>query len=181
MRLQKARDFIESRVHKLEDTIINPEAEEYEVGDAEMRLGEAQHKLKRARAAVRQQEQALGVEARVQLEKLINSPFIAAQMNARALKLRLREKLCRRKWELERIERSYRKQVNGMFICCCYCCQSSAHRPSLQNKKSIHTPRHQFSDATPAFSSLPVTTTSCVIQCPLLFVNARCLQVRSSR
>ena len=36
-------------------------------------------------------------------------------MNARALKIRLREKLRFRKFELDRLERSFRHQVNGKF------------------------------------------------------------------
>jgi hypothetical protein len=37
-------------------------------------------------------------------------------MNACALKARLRDRLRQRKFELERLERSYRITVNGKFI-----------------------------------------------------------------
>ena len=35
-------------------------------------------------------------------------------MNAYALKTRIRDRLCQRKFELKRLERSYRKTVNGV-------------------------------------------------------------------
>jgi hypothetical protein len=56
---------------------------------------------------------ALGVSEKEDLRKLVNSAFLRIRMNARALKQRIRDRLRQRKFELERLERSYRHTVNG--------------------------------------------------------------------
>ncbi|KAJ3725332.1 hypothetical protein C8R42DRAFT_575807 [Lentinula raphanica] len=61
-------------------------------------------------------ESALGVDAKHQLRTLIKSPFLTKKMNARALKIRIRERLRSRKFELDRLERSYRKQRSEQRI-----------------------------------------------------------------
>lgn len=100
----------------LEDTITNPEAQDYEISEAEIHLDETQAKLGRAQLAVRAQESALGITEQAQLRLLVNNPYINIRMNARALKVRLRERLRGRKFEMDRLERSYRKQVNGRLF-----------------------------------------------------------------
>lgn len=46
---------------------------------------------------------------------LVSSPFIQLRMNALAIKTRLREKIRARKFELDRVERSFRRQqFNGV-------------------------------------------------------------------
>jgi hypothetical protein len=116
IRLRKARDVLKSRVQDLEDVLINPEIDEDVYLDAETRLPRARADLNRAIVAVRDKERALGVDEQVQLHRLANNPYIAARMNARALKMRLRDKLQSRKFELDPLERSFRKQVNGIVI-----------------------------------------------------------------
>jgi hypothetical protein len=41
--------------------------------------------------------------------------YLQATLNARALKIRIRERVRHRKFEIERLERSYRNTINGNF------------------------------------------------------------------
>ncbi|KAG6806041.1 hypothetical protein H0H92_012938, partial [Tricholoma furcatifolium] len=61
---------------------------------------------------IRHKESVLDVDEHAQLERLVKNPYIASRVNALAVKQRLRERLRSRKFELERVERSFRKQVN---------------------------------------------------------------------
>lgn len=116
IRLRKTRDVLMTRIDHLENIIIDPDSTVDLIIDAETRLVRARSDLARTISSVRAKEQVLGVNERAQLQRLVNNPFIAARMNARALKIRLREKLRARKFELERLERSFRKQVNGKLF-----------------------------------------------------------------
>jgi hypothetical protein len=93
--------------------ISDPNSPEYMVLDAENKYNNALAASERISALLRQKERALGSIERHQLRKLVNSPYLRDRMNALALKIRLRDKLRSRKFELERLERTFRKQVNG--------------------------------------------------------------------
>ena len=84
--------------------------------DAENKYTGTLATLEKTSALLRRKEIALGYIERQQLRKLINSPYLRDRMNALALKIRLRDKLRSRKFELERLERTFRKQVNGMQV-----------------------------------------------------------------
>jgi hypothetical protein len=56
---------------------------------------------------------ALGVDERAHLALLRQNNFLRIRMNARSLKKRIRDHLCHRKFELEKLERAYRHTVNG--------------------------------------------------------------------
>lgn len=57
----------------------------------------------------------LGVDESIALVTLKSNKYLTARMNALALKHRLRDRLRQRKFEMERLERSYRRTMNGMF------------------------------------------------------------------
>jgi hypothetical protein len=84
----------------------------YEIAEAELQIPLAKSTVEKIRDIVQRKETALGVNGRRTLSHLLNSPFLRHHMNVRALKTRLRS----RKFELDRIERSYRKQLNGMSV-----------------------------------------------------------------
>lgn len=115
LQLRKARDILKNRIRELEDTIADELSEDYAIAEAELSLPEARARFENSVGQVQAAEQALGVNDRAKLKRLVNDPFISARMNARALKIRLREKLRFRKFELDRLERSFRHQVNGKF------------------------------------------------------------------
>ncbi|KAJ3713069.1 hypothetical protein C8R42DRAFT_593707 [Lentinula raphanica] len=110
LRLQKARDVAQEHVDDLRRRIIDMSSETWDVATAELELQSAVETLRKAQRRVTKKEDALGVDAKHQLGSLIKSPFLTKKMNARALKMRIRECLRSRKFELDRLERSYRKQ-----------------------------------------------------------------------
>ncbi|KAG6913748.1 hypothetical protein DXG01_004554 [Tephrocybe rancida] len=69
-------------------------------------------RLQELATRIRNKQSILGVTDRARLKNLTNNPFLAARMNALALKQRLRDRLRARKFEMERLECSFRKQVN---------------------------------------------------------------------
>ncbi|KAJ7442423.1 hypothetical protein FB451DRAFT_1343897 [Mycena latifolia] len=69
----------------------------------------ADEALKTAQTKLRQKESALGVTERQSLRGLANSKYLRLRMNARALKHRLRDRLRSRKFELDKVERSFRR------------------------------------------------------------------------
>ncbi|KAG6804722.1 hypothetical protein H0H92_002961, partial [Tricholoma furcatifolium] len=72
----------------------------------------AKEKLQDLTLKIRHKESVLNVNEHAQLERLIKNPYIACKVNALAVKQRLRDRLRSRKFEMERVERSFRKQVN---------------------------------------------------------------------
>ncbi|KAJ6465260.1 hypothetical protein C8R45DRAFT_1106910 [Mycena sanguinolenta] len=111
IRLRKAVTILETRIKYLEDVLI--EGDGADAADAAMAEGDletAWAKLSWTQEAVRRKEQALGVQDRKALKHLKQSKFITARMNACALKYRLREKLRNRKFELDRVERTYHRK-----------------------------------------------------------------------
>ena len=69
--------------------------------------------LTAAEIKLKQREAALGVAENQELKRLASSEYIRLRMNARALKRRLRDRLRSRKFELDKVERSFRRLVNG--------------------------------------------------------------------
>jgi len=76
----------------------------------------AQEALEKSLASLRRKERALGVNEQQELQKLIKSEYMRVRMNARALKLRLRQRLRARKFEMDVVERTYRRLLNGGFL-----------------------------------------------------------------
>ncbi|KAJ3714473.1 hypothetical protein C8R42DRAFT_591231, partial [Lentinula raphanica] len=110
LRLRKSRDAAQDHVDDLRKRIINMSNEAWDVATAELELQSAIEALRKAEGKLSKKENTLGVDAKHQLRSLISSPFLMKKMNARALKIRIRERLRSRKFELDRLERSYRKQ-----------------------------------------------------------------------
>jgi hypothetical protein len=117
MRLRKVRDVLKQRVEDIENSIIDGFTDLASTVDAERRLEDARTALQHAETKVKAKENVLGVDDRTELRRLTQSIFIATRMNALALKIRLRERLCARKYELDPLERSFRRQKNGASSC----------------------------------------------------------------
>lgn len=73
----------------------------------------AEDALKETKAKLRRKEGDLGVTERQDLKKLLNSQYMRLVMNARALKLRLVQRLQHRKFEMDPVERACRRLLNG--------------------------------------------------------------------
>lgn len=88
-------------------------SEPWELATFELDLETTLQKLRTAQHKVTKAESALDLGARKEICHLLNSPFLTKKMNARALKIRIRERLRSLIFELDRLERSYRKQRSG--------------------------------------------------------------------
>ncbi|KAJ3710062.1 hypothetical protein DFJ43DRAFT_1162295 [Lentinula guzmanii] len=124
VRLQKVRNSLTERIAKLEDVICNVDADpvlrpcqvqtprpnnHFPVFDITSSVAELTS-LSRA-------ERALGVQNQLHYRHLANSAYINHCINARALKIRLWECLCARKFEPTRIEcAAHRQQYNERKI-----------------------------------------------------------------
>ena len=93
--------------------MIAEAADAADVAVANIDLETARAKLVNVEQNLRQKEGGLGVTEKQTLNHLVKSPYIRARMNARALKFRLREKLRNRKFELDRVERTYHRKKTG--------------------------------------------------------------------
>lgn len=69
------------------------------------------HRLQKARA---HKFQSLGVGQATVLATMKKDKYLVTRMNALALKECLRDRLRQRKFEMERLERNYRRTMNGM-------------------------------------------------------------------
>lgn len=103
-------------VDDLRKRIIDTSSEPWDAATAELELESAIQGLRKAQARVTKKENTMGVDAKHKLRTLLKSPFLAKRMNACALKIRIRERLRSRKFELDRLERSYRKQRSGKLF-----------------------------------------------------------------
>ncbi|KAJ3729813.1 hypothetical protein C8R42DRAFT_569495, partial [Lentinula raphanica] len=113
LHLRNVRDTLKDRVHRLEATATDLDAELYEVEEARADLDEQKSKLQKAEKDLRAKERSLGIRANAEYRKVASSPFVAARLNAKAVKVRLREKLKARKFERDCLERSFRRQISS--------------------------------------------------------------------
>jgi len=84
--------------------------------EVQLQVEELNEKCARLKKAMSQKKGSLGVDGRLNLERLMGDNFLRNRVNALALKKRIRNRLCQRKFELEALERVYRKTINGMLI-----------------------------------------------------------------
>jgi len=84
--------------------------------EIQVMLTEAQGKVKKQKNIIANRKAKLSVDGRLNLENLLNNEFLKLRMNALALKQRIRDRLRQRKFELENLERSYRKTMNHMKL-----------------------------------------------------------------
>jgi hypothetical protein len=72
--------------------------------DLEALRSETQSRTEEAFKRYQQKRKMLGVDGRLSLEKLRDSPYLQLRMNAQLLKRRIRDRLRHRKFELEKLE-----------------------------------------------------------------------------
>ena len=98
-------------VNQLEMDLVNDRVSD--IIDYDLQLTAARASLSKAACALEQKKNALGVSAQTDLYLLRNNKWLKTQTNAQALKIQIRERLCQRKFELERLEHSYRGSSSG--------------------------------------------------------------------
>ena len=109
--LQKTQATYDKSIRALEEQLISRPSV---VQDIDIQLTDLRMQRARVMTAIMKKRSALGVSERAQLSHLRQSKFLELRMNARALKQRIRDRLRQRKFELDRLERSYRQTVNSM-------------------------------------------------------------------
>ncbi|KAJ7116162.1 hypothetical protein C8R43DRAFT_1091280 [Mycena crocata] len=87
-----------------------------EASSLEMKYRAEKGALEMAEGKLRKKEAALGVIGAQALKKLSMSEYIRFKMNAYALKRRLRDRLRCRKFEMDKVERSFRRLVNDQKL-----------------------------------------------------------------
>ncbi|KAG1878578.1 hypothetical protein C8R48DRAFT_745225 [Suillus tomentosus] len=114
----KAAEVI-TTVLALEKTL---EAQEASIRELEMQLHSGrvpdivEHPLtasEKTADTLRRRRAALGTEDKVNLQKMKKDIYLTVRLNALAVKTRIRDRLRQRKFELERLERSYRATINA--------------------------------------------------------------------
>ena len=113
--LEKRLKGAEDRAKELENILAKPSATS-DILDISVELTESQHTITRLSKLIRAKRGSLGASAKSRIRQLRDNEFLRVKLNARAVKIRLRERLRHRKFELERLERSYRQTVNGESI-----------------------------------------------------------------
>ncbi|KAG6822038.1 hypothetical protein H0H92_015577 [Tricholoma furcatifolium] len=112
MRLHESRDALKAQITELnlnlvEDDDIGLDYHAQTMAD----LSETRIRLKDLN-----KESVLGIDERAELKLLMTNPYISTMVNALAVKQQLRDRLRSRKFELDRVERSFRKQVNDQKV-----------------------------------------------------------------
>ncbi|KAG6913908.1 hypothetical protein DXG01_003592, partial [Tephrocybe rancida] len=126
LQMCETQDGLKKREHEY-DALIEDEAtpmDEYAEAKADLESD--------LTTRIRNKQSVLGVTDRVQLKTLTNNPFLTAQMNTLALKQHLHDQLCAQKFEMERLECSFCKQVNGEQIL------TSGNPPSIPLKGNYY-------------------------------------------
>lgn len=100
-------------VHELENCILSGTMN---IIDIDMQLSEYRGKCERVADNIQKRKNSLGVSDQANLKDLRNSAYLRIRMNACAVKTRLRNKLRNHKFEIEKLERSYRRTVNGKCL-----------------------------------------------------------------
>ncbi|KAG6822733.1 hypothetical protein H0H92_012755 [Tricholoma furcatifolium] len=114
MRLHESRDALKAQIRDLNASLLSEHGIGLDDHTLTMTdLAEARIQLKDLNARIQRKENVLGVDERTELQLLMTNPYFTTMLNALAVKQRLHDKLRSRKFELERVERSFRKQVNG--------------------------------------------------------------------
>ncbi|KAG6913000.1 hypothetical protein DXG01_010492, partial [Tephrocybe rancida] len=111
IRLRETQNDLKKRVKEYNAIIADVDSPPDEYADARTELESVRRKLEELRTRIRRKQAVLGVGDRTRLTNLINNPFLALRMQTLALKQRLRDRLRFRKFELDRLERLFRKQT----------------------------------------------------------------------
>ncbi|KAG1882379.1 hypothetical protein F4604DRAFT_1577463 [Suillus subluteus] len=108
--LEKTLDAHDASVRELEAHLHSGHVDN--VVELNLQLVDACSRRTKVSNTIRHRRAALGVEDKAELEKMKRDVYLTARLNARAVKSHIRDRLGQRKFELERLERSYRASIN---------------------------------------------------------------------
>ncbi|KAI6039182.1 hypothetical protein EDC04DRAFT_2568813 [Pisolithus marmoratus] len=109
MATQKSLESYEVRLDELEKELLHGVSD---MTSLNIQLAECHKKIRGFKQALQKQKEALGVNGLADLAKLQDSSYLQLRMHALAIKTRIRDCLRQCKFELERLERSYRQTVS---------------------------------------------------------------------
>ncbi|KAL0571576.1 hypothetical protein V5O48_010382 [Marasmius crinis-equi] len=112
LRIRTSVELLEKKSRQLESVAMDLDADDLHHQQAVDELPEIQRKLTEGRKKLKAKERLLGVQDAQAVRHLQNSPFLRERMKALALKTRLVALLRARKFQRDRLERSFRKQTN---------------------------------------------------------------------
>jgi DNA repair exonuclease SbcCD ATPase subunit len=110
--LKARKKEIETLQEELEDKAGDQASE---IAELQLKLVQAQSRAERLSDNIKSKRQALGVDGRLNLARVANSKFLHLRMTAYSLKKRISDRLCARRFELERLDRAYKQNSNGVF------------------------------------------------------------------
>ncbi|KAG1856428.1 hypothetical protein F4604DRAFT_1590299 [Suillus subluteus] len=108
--LEKTLDAHETSVHELEMQLYVGGVAN--VVEFNLQLADARSRHAKIADTVRRRKAALGPQGQADLKTMKNNIYLTIRLNARAVKTHIRDRLRQHKFELERLERSYRATVN---------------------------------------------------------------------
>jgi hypothetical protein len=114
LQLHEALDVLDVKVADLEAIMVSNLSQRYQTATVHDDLIKTRRTRDETRTKLAAKTKALGTSDRKELKHLMNNVYLNKCLNVRALKERLRQKLISRKFELTRLERSFRKQRTGM-------------------------------------------------------------------
>ena len=150
-----SRDTLRSRIRRLQNLIADPTTADYEVAIAESDLKKDEEQLAKVTDLVKKKECTLGIDGQRALDQFMSDPYINDRMNARVLKIHIRQKLASRKFERDRIERHLQEQINGKAF---FYISVTLNYSQIRNGDYMHIQSLQLNDVIPAFKNSPVNT-----------------------
>jgi hypothetical protein len=112
--LEKTLDAHDTSVRELEVQLHGGRVND--MVELNLQLVDAHSRRTKVADTLRRRRAALGIGDKAELEKMKKDVYLTVRLNARAVKTRIRDRLRQRKFELERLERSYRASINSAFI-----------------------------------------------------------------
>jgi hypothetical protein len=112
--LGKTLDNYNAAIDNLEALLLDDAQNTIDTVDVDTQLHEYRLKVVKVTKTLQRKKAALGIEDQQNLSRLKQNEYLRVRMNALALKKRIRDRLRNRKFELERLERSYRHTLNSV-------------------------------------------------------------------
>ncbi|KAG2048979.1 hypothetical protein BDR06DRAFT_1070368 [Suillus hirtellus] len=109
--LEKTLDAYETSVRKLEMQLNVGSVSN--IAELNLQLSDARSQHAKTADTLWRRKAALGTQAKADLEKMKNDTYLTVCLNARAVKICIQDHLRQHKFELERLERSYRATINA--------------------------------------------------------------------
>jgi chromosome segregation ATPase len=113
--LKAQKKAIEAIQEELEDRADDGATD---IAELQLELSQARSKVEKLSHTIKCKKEALGIDCRLNLARVANSKFLRLRMTAQSLKKHIRDRLCARRFEMERLDQAYKQNRNGVLIYC---------------------------------------------------------------